>query len=59
MNLCQVGGCTQEAFVACPVCLEYLCQTHFDDDLPCEDHYKHHKGKLCFSFLDTVSVKSF
>ncbi|XP_072048639.1 uncharacterized protein [Amphiura filiformis] len=38
VELCQVHGCTEEVFVACPDCMGFLCQRHFVADSPCEEH---------------------
>ncbi|XP_072021826.1 uncharacterized protein [Amphiura filiformis] len=38
VELCQVHGCTEEVFVACPDCMGFLCQRHFVEDSPCEQH---------------------
>ncbi|XP_072049234.1 uncharacterized protein [Amphiura filiformis] len=38
VELCQVHGCTEEVFVACPDCMGFLCQMHFVEDSPCDEH---------------------
>ena len=44
-----IRSCNQEVFLACPNCLKYLCQRHYDELDSCDDHDPGEKGKIILS----------